>query len=66
MSQVEKGNIPFRLYNSWLDNPDFIFLARTGLSKQIKVVGLFKVQEKLKMVKALAKEWAKAKGSSEE
>lgn len=62
-SQVEKGKKPFRLVNSWLEDLEFIALVKSGLSKQIRGTELFKIQEKLKLVKNLLKEWAKAKGS---
>lgn len=63
ISQVEKGRKPFRLFNSWLEDPEFINMAKQGLSKKIRGTGLFKIQEKLKVFKALTKEWLGTKGN---
>lgn len=42
-SQAEKGRKPFRLFNSWPEDPKFLSILRAGLSKQIRGAGLFKV-----------------------
>lgn len=52
-TQTEKGRKPFRLFNSWLDDPEFVDMARTGLSTQSRGTDLFKLQSKLKAVRAL-------------
>lgn len=57
------GRQPFRLFNSWLEDPEFIAIAKVGLSKQIRGTGLFKIQGKLKAVKALIKEWSQKMGT---
>lgn len=62
ISQAKKGKKPFRLFNSWLEDDEFLNLAKAGLSNQLRGVGLFRIQEKLKRVKELTKEWAKARG----
>lgn len=36
ISQAEKTKL-FRLFNSWLEDPSYIELVRTGLSKQTRV-----------------------------
>lgn len=56
-SQVEKSNKPFRLFNNWLEDPEYMALARTGLSTQVQGTGLYKIQKKLKEVKTLTKQW---------
>lgn len=56
-SQVEKGKKLFIVFNSSSDDTEFIDMSRTGLSKEIRGTGFFKIKEKLKMVKTLANEW---------
>lgn len=49
--QAERGAKPFRIYNSWLEDPQFIEIAKTGHSKQTNGNGLFRPHYKLKQEK---------------
>lgn len=56
MSQVEKGSKPFRFYNSWtelMEDPKFMELAREGISKNFRGPRLFKLKQKLKVMKGM-------------
>lgn len=35
ISQTEKGSKSSRLYNTWLEDPTFLELARVGLTKRL-------------------------------
>lgn len=63
-SQAEKGTKPLRIFNFWLEDPTYVDLVRRGFSINIRGTGLFKLQQKLKEVKALSKEWAVDKRNS--
>lgn len=52
------------MYDSWLSNPEFIELAKSGIATTIVGNGLFRLKEKLKKVKVLAKAWSKGLGNS--
>lgn len=58
-----KGNKPFRLFNSCLENPSYIDLV---LFKPIRgtVVKQYKLQQKLRVVKVLSKQWTLERGNS--
>lgn len=49
------------VYNSWLQDPEFLDLSRKVINKTVTGTGLFKPQKKLKGVKTLSKEWAARK-----
>lgn len=63
ISQVEKVTKPFWLFNSCSEDPTYVELVKTGLSKQVRGTSLFKLQHKLKQVKTLSKQWAMEKGN---
>lgn len=55
ISQAEKGSKSFQIYDSWLEDLNFLELA---------MVGLIKLQQKLKEVKVLSKKLVAVKASS--
>lgn len=52
------------MYDSWLTNPEFIELAKSGIDTPIIRNGIFRLRKKLKKVKVLAKAWSKELGNS--
>lgn len=60
----ERSTKSFRIYDSWLSNEDFISLAKEGINTPLCGNGLFRPQQKLKRIKALAKIWSAKLGNS--
>lgn len=56
LPQAERGAKEFRIYNSWLEDSQFIELTKTWHSKQTGGNGLFRLQYKLTQVKIRVKE----------
>lgn len=55
------GPKPFRVFNGWLEHPDFLDFVAQLLSGELKVVGKrgFRLKENLKLSKANLKMWNK-------
>lgn len=58
-STIQKGTRPFKVYNSWLNKPDFLSLDMQGISTPFCGHSLFGLQKKLRREKELVKPWAK-------
>lgn len=52
-----KSSEPYRIYNSWSEDQEFIELAKRGLNKIVTGNALLRLRRKLKEVKIMAKEW---------
>lgn len=45
ISEVEKGNKPFKIFYSWMESPHFITLSRQRLATRICGNGMFRLRE---------------------
>lgn len=63
-SNILRGTRSIKIYNSCLDKPKFISLAKQCLSTPIHGNSMFRLQKKIQKVNVLAKNWAQIQGRS--
>lgn len=64
ITQAKKGSKPFKLYNTWSDDSSFFEIASTCLSNNFSGTSLLKLNQNLRVVKSLAKQWVAVKRNS--